>query len=43
MEAAKEFLEPRGVPTFPLIEDPFEILDILCRCRKALETPWRPR
>jgi len=43
MEAAKDFLEPRGVPTFPLIEDPFEILDILCRCRKALETPWRPR
>lgn len=43
MEAAKDFPEPRGVPTFPLIEDPFEVLDILCRCRKALSEPWRPR
>jgi acyl-CoA synthetase (NDP forming) len=37
MEAAKAFLEPKGVPTFPLIEDPFEVLSILARCRKAME------
>ena len=39
MEAAKNFLEPRGVPTFPLIEEPFEVLSILARCRKAMERP----
>lgn len=37
MEAAKAFLEPRGVPTFPFIEEPFEVLSILARCRKAME------
>ena len=37
MTEVKEYLEPRGVPTFPLIEDPFEVLDILCRCGRALE------
>ncbi len=36
METAKAFLEPKGVPTFPLIEEPFEILSVLVRCRKAL-------
>jgi acyl-CoA synthetase (NDP forming) len=36
METAKAFLEPKGVPTFPLIEEPFEILSILAQCRKAL-------
>ncbi|MCK4221233.1 MAG: hypothetical protein KAX25_00075, partial [Dehalococcoidia bacterium] len=39
MEAAKAFLEPRGVPTFPLIEEPFEVLSILSRCRKNMERP----
>jgi len=39
MEAAKAFLEPRGVPTFPLIEQPFEILSILARSRQAMERP----
>jgi acyl-CoA synthetase (NDP forming) len=39
MEAAKAFLEPRGVPTFPLIEQPFEVLSILARCRQAMERP----
>ena len=39
MEAAKAFLEPRGVPTFQLIEEPFEILSILARCRQAMERP----
>jgi acyl-CoA synthetase (NDP forming) len=37
MEAAKAFLEPKGVPTFPLIEEPFEVLSILARCRQAME------
>jgi acyl-CoA synthetase (NDP forming) len=32
-DAAKAFLEPRRVPTFPLIEEPFEVLSILNRCR----------
>jgi acyl-CoA synthetase (NDP forming) len=37
MDAAKAFLEPRGVPTFPLIEEPFEVLSILARCRQAMQ------
>ena len=37
MEAAKAYLEPRGVPTFPLIEEPFEVLSILARCREAMQ------
>ena len=39
MEAAKAFLEPRGVPTFLLIEEPFEVISILNCCRKAMERP----
>jgi acetyltransferase len=39
MDDAKAFLEPRGVPTFPLIEEPFEILSILTRCRQRMEKP----
>jgi len=39
MVAAKEFLEKRGVPTFPLIEEPFEVLSILARCRRAMDRP----
>ena len=39
MESAKEYLEPRGVPTFPLIEEPFEVLSILNECRRALDRP----
>jgi acyl-CoA synthetase (NDP forming) len=39
MEAAKAFLEPKGVPTFPLIEEPFEVLSILNRCRQAMKRP----
>ena len=39
MDKAKAYLEPRGVPTFPLIEDPFEVLDIVCRCGEALRRP----
>jgi acyl-CoA synthetase (NDP forming) len=37
METAKAYLEPKGVPTFPLIEEPFEILSVLAQCRKALD------
>ena len=37
MDAAKEFLEPRGVPTFPMIEEPFEVLSILAQCRKYMD------
>jgi len=37
MDAAKDFLEPRGVPTYPLIEEPFEVLSILHRCRMNME------
>jgi len=39
MDAGKAFLEPKGVPTFPLIEDPFEVLSILARCRKMMSGP----
>ena len=38
-EAAKDFLEPRGVPTFPMIDEPFRVLDVLARCRTALDRP----
>ncbi len=41
MEAAKAFLEPKGVPTFPLIEEPFTVLSILNRCRQAMKRPGR--
>ena len=37
-EEAKAFLEPRGVPTFPLIEDAFKALDILVRAGQALKS-----
>jgi acyl-CoA synthetase (NDP forming) len=36
MDSAKAFLETRGVPTYPLIEQPFEVLSILARCRRAM-------
>jgi len=39
MEQARTALEPRGVPTFSLIEEPFEVLSILARCRQAMERP----
>ena len=37
MDAGKAFLEPQGVPSFPLIEEPFDILSILARCSKLME------
>lgn len=36
IEECKAFLEPRGVPTFPEIEQPFEVLSILVRCSRAM-------
>ncbi|MEW6334903.1 MAG: CoA-binding protein [Thermodesulfobacteriota bacterium] len=36
MEAAKAYLEPKGVPTFPMIEEPFEVLSILTQCRRYM-------
>jgi len=39
MEACKGFVEPAGVPTFPEIEQPFEVLSILVRCRMAMNRP----
>lgn len=36
MDAAKAFLEPRGVPTYQTIEEPFEVLALLARAREAL-------
>jgi acyl-CoA synthetase (NDP forming) len=37
MDECKAYLEPRGVPTFPEIEQPFEALSILYRCTKAMK------
>jgi hypothetical protein len=39
MEAAKAFLEPKGVPTFPMIEEPLEVLSVLAQCRKYMDRP----
>ena len=39
MDEAKKFLEPKGVPTFALIEQPFEVLSILADCQKAMDNP----
>ncbi|NWF92406.1 MAG: CoA-binding protein [Syntrophaceae bacterium] len=39
MEDCKAFVEPRGVPTFFEIEQPFEVLSILYRCRLAMNRP----
>jgi acetyltransferase len=42
-EECKAALEPRGVPTFAVIEEPFEVLSILVRCHRALHrAAWRP-
>ena len=39
MEECKNYLEPLGVPTFPDIEQPFEVLSILYRCARAMNRP----
>jgi acyl-CoA synthetase (NDP forming) len=33
-EAAASFLEPRGIPVFPVLEQPFDALGIVSRCMK---------
>ncbi|MFH1834287.1 MAG: CoA-binding protein, partial [bacterium] len=35
MEECRDFLEPRGVPTFMQIEEPFHALSILSRCAEV--------
>ena len=39
MEECKAFVEPSGVPTFLEIEQPFEVLSILHRCRVSMNRP----
>ena len=34
--AAKSFLETRGVPAYMLVEEPFEVLGVLARCRTVM-------
>jgi acyl-CoA synthetase (NDP forming) len=36
MDQAKAFLESKGVPTYPMIEEPLETLSVLAQCRKSL-------
>jgi hypothetical protein len=36
LEECKAYLEPRGVPTFVDVEQPFEVLSILARCYRAM-------
>ncbi len=36
MDQGKAFLEPKGVPTYPMIEEPFETLSILAKCQEFL-------
>ena len=38
-DECKAYIEPRGVPTFPEIEQPFEVLSILTRCARAMNRP----
>ena len=34
--AAKEYLEPKGIPCYILVEEPFEVLSLLASCRKNM-------
>ena len=34
--AAKHYLETRGVPAYMLVEEPFEVLGVLSRCRASM-------
>ena len=43
MEEAKAFLEPRGVPTYPFIEQPFEVLSILNQARANMQRAQRQK
>jgi acetate---CoA ligase (ADP-forming) len=35
-DQCKAYVEPLGIPTFPEIEQPFEVISILSRCSKAM-------
>jgi acyl-CoA synthetase (NDP forming) len=35
-DECKAYLEPRGIATFPEVEQPFEVLAILARCRRFM-------
>jgi acyl-CoA synthetase (NDP forming) len=37
IDECREFLEPKGVPTFMQIEEPFHALSILSRCADAMK------
>ena len=39
MDEYKAALEPRGIPTFQEIEQPFAVLSIMERCRRAMNRP----
>jgi len=39
MDEYKAALEPRGIPTFPETEQPFEVLSVMVRCRQAMMRP----
>jgi acyl-CoA synthetase (NDP forming) len=41
MEAAKAFLEPRGVPAFWFAEEALEALSFAVQCREAMEQKGR--
>ena len=34
--AAQAYLEPKGIPAYMLVEEPFEVLGVLARCRAAM-------
>ena len=36
MDQAKAFLEPKGVPTYPMIEEPLETISVLAKCQEFL-------
>ena len=38
-DECKAYIEPLGVPSFPEIEQPFEVLSILSRCAAAMNRP----
>jgi len=41
MEECRAFLEPRQIPTFFWIEEPFEVLSVLTRCTEVLKKGGR--
>jgi acetate---CoA ligase (ADP-forming) len=43
MDECKQYLEPRTVPTFTRLEDPFELLSILSKCHEAMNRPMPRR